>query len=77
MTRNARVALSCSSDQGKGVDERLEWKASGVTVGGTGERIGENAVKTRELKRAVLWPRQHELWLGGHGSTARQRDDVP
>ncbi len=50
MTRNAMVALSCSSDQGKGVDERFEWKASGVTVGGTGEKIGENAVKTRDSK---------------------------
>jgi hypothetical protein len=36
------------------VDEWMEWKASGVTVGVLGEKIGENAVKTRELKTWVL-----------------------
>ena len=50
MTRNALVALSCSSDQGKGVGGRMEWKALGVTVGGTGEKTGENAVKRESSK---------------------------
>jgi len=50
MTRNARVVLSWSSDRGKGVGEEKEWKASGVTVGGTGEKTGGNAVKRESSK---------------------------
>jgi hypothetical protein len=60
MTKNALVVLSRRSDQGKGVDERMEWKASWHS---RWYRRGERrkAVRQERGKRTVLLERQLEL----------------